>query len=56
MVRGENSLITAIEAKKPFYWDIYKESNKAHKQKLEDFEQYLKSENYPEKLIQAQTA
>ncbi len=55
MVRGENSLITALEAWKAFYWDIYKESNQAHIQKLEDFTLYLTTEKYPLNLILAQT-
>lgn len=54
IVRGENSLIPALESKKAFYWDIYKESNGAHTQKIEDFSQYLETQKYPDEIIQAQ--
>jgi hypothetical protein len=30
IVRGENTLITALFAGKPWLWDIYRESNEAH--------------------------
>ncbi|MGE4444151.1 MAG: elongation factor P maturation arginine rhamnosyltransferase EarP [Candidatus Altimarinota bacterium] len=42
IVRGENSLVAAIGAKKPFLWDIYKEHNEAHKYKIEDFISFLR--------------
>lgn len=42
IVRGENSLVPALEAHAPFFWDIYKESNNAHIQKIQDFANYLK--------------
>lgn len=43
IVRGENSLISAIVSKKPFLWDIYKEHNNAHTEKIEDFILFLKT-------------
>jgi hypothetical protein len=43
IVRWENSLINSLFTKKPFLWDIYKEHNEAHKEKIEDFSQYLLS-------------
>ena len=52
IVRGENSLIAALEAKKPFFWDIYKESNMAHIQKIQDFVQYLETINADTILIE----
>lgn len=42
IVRGENSLIDAILAGKAFLWDIYKERNGAHEEKIEDFIEFLK--------------
>jgi hypothetical protein len=54
IVRGENSLITALQTQKPFYWDIYKESNMAHVQKIQDFTGYLKQKKYNNALIEAQ--
>jgi hypothetical protein len=36
LVRGENTLVTAICAGKPWLWDIYRESNGAHAGKLAD--------------------
>lgn len=36
IVRGENSLIGAMLAGKPFLWDIYRESNGAHEEKIRD--------------------
>lgn len=41
MVRGENSLVSTILAGKPFLWDIYRENNGAHQEKMEDFEEYV---------------
>lgn len=41
-VRWENSLVEAILSWKPFIWDIYKEINKAHKEKISDFVAYIK--------------
>jgi len=43
IVRWENSLISSILTWKPFLWDIYKEHNLAHKEKIEDFSNYLKN-------------
>ncbi|MDD5769610.1 MAG: elongation factor P maturation arginine rhamnosyltransferase EarP [Candidatus Gracilibacteria bacterium] len=43
IVRGENSLINSILSGKPFLWDIYKENNSAHKEKIEDFSKYILS-------------
>lgn len=37
IVRGENSLVGAMLAEKPFLWDIYRESNGAHEEKIRDF-------------------
>jgi hypothetical protein len=42
IVRGENSLVPALESQAPFFWDIYKESNNAHIQKIQDFTNYLR--------------
>lgn len=41
IVRWENSLVSAIWAKQPFLWDIYKEHNEAHTYKVEDFILFL---------------
>lgn len=41
IVRGENSLVSALLAGKPFLWDIYKENNGAHLGKMEDFGEYV---------------
>ena len=41
IVRWENSLVESIFTEKPFLWDIYKENNLAHKEKIEDFSTYL---------------
>lgn len=41
IVRGENSLGESMLSGKEFLWDIYKEANGAHKEKIEDFSQYL---------------
>lgn len=41
-VRWENSLVEAILSWKPFIWDIYKEFNNAHKEKIADFTKFLK--------------
>lgn len=43
LVRGENSLVWALWTWKPFLWDIYKEHNKAHQYKIQDFCQYLQT-------------
>jgi len=43
IVRWENSLINSLFTQKPFLWDIYKEHNEAHKEKIKDFSQYLVS-------------
>lgn len=37
IVRWENSLCTSLSYWKPTLWDIYKENNKAHLYKIEDF-------------------
>lgn len=37
IVRGENSLCQGLISGKPVLWDIYKESNGAHREKTEDF-------------------
>jgi hypothetical protein len=54
IVRWENSLITALESWKPFYWDIYKERNSAHQEKIYDFCEYLKTKWYDDDYITAQ--
>ena len=54
IVRWENSVISALQAKKPFFWDIYKEKNNAHIGKIQDFANYLRSCWYPESLVQIQ--
>lgn len=54
IVRWENSLITALESWKPFYWDIYKERNSAHQEKIYDFCEYLKMKWYDDDYITAQ--
>lgn len=41
IVRWENSLVWAILSGKPFLWDIYKEHNGAHKEKIDDFQEFL---------------
>lgn len=41
-VRGENSLISSILSWKPTLWDIYKEKNNAHIEKIDDFIDFLK--------------
>lgn len=41
IVRGENSLVSAVLAKKPFLWDIYRENNGAHREKMSDFGEYV---------------
>lgn len=45
IVRWENSLVWALMSKMPFLWDIYKEHNKAHKEKIEDFWNFLISKS-----------
>jgi Elongation-Factor P (EF-P) rhamnosyltransferase EarP len=45
IVRGENTLITAVFADKPWLWDIYRESNGAHSGKLADCLDTLASKN-----------
>ncbi|MDD2916856.1 MAG: elongation factor P maturation arginine rhamnosyltransferase EarP [Candidatus Gracilibacteria bacterium] len=42
IVRGENSLCQALISGKPTLWDIYKESNGAHREKIEDYCHFLK--------------
>jgi hypothetical protein len=43
IVRWENSFMESLWTWKPFLWDIYKESNEAHKEKIHDFSMYLTS-------------
>lgn len=43
IVRWENSLVNSLLTWKPFLWDIYKEHNWAHKEKIQDFSTYLLS-------------
>lgn len=45
IVRWENSLVWALMTKNPFLWDIYKEHNGAHKEKIEDFWNFLISKS-----------
>lgn len=40
-MRGENSLCQGILSGKPVLWDIYKEKNGAHREKIEDFIQWM---------------
>lgn len=47
VVRGENSLCQALISGKPVLWDIYKESNGAHEEKIEDYCSFLQ-EKFPE--------
>ncbi len=42
IVRGENSAAKAMLAGKPFLWDFYKETNGAHREKIEDFLSFLR--------------
>ncbi len=41
IVRGENTLVTALTSGRPFLWDIYQESNGVHSAKMQDFVDYL---------------
>ncbi len=41
IVRGENSLCQALISSKPALWDIYKESNGAHREKIDDYLVFL---------------
>ena len=41
IVRWENSLVNSLLTTKPFLWDIYKEHNLAHNEKIDDFSNYL---------------
>lgn len=41
IVRGENSLCQGLLSGKPLLWDIYKEKNGAHREKTEDFIQWI---------------
>lgn len=41
IVRGENTLASAILAGKPFLWDIYREDNGAHLEKMSDFCKFI---------------
>lgn len=43
IVRWENSLVLGMLTGKPFLWDIYKEHNLAHTEKMDDFSNYLKN-------------
>jgi uncharacterized repeat protein (TIGR03837 family) len=49
-VRGEDSLLSALWAAKPFIWQIYPQSDGAHEDKLMAFLQLLKA---PESLVRA---
>lgn len=40
-MRGENSLCSGLLSEKPVLWDIYKENNGAHVEKIEDYIQFL---------------
>lgn len=44
VVRGENSLCQALISGKPVLWDIYKESNVAHIEKIEDYLVFLQKQ------------
>ena len=44
VVRGENSLCQALISGKPALWDIYKESNWAHSEKIEDYLVFLETQ------------
>ncbi len=54
MVRGEDSLVRALWAGKPLVWDIYKQDDGVHWQKLRAFAQ-MYSESMPESVAQAWT-
>lgn len=54
IVRGENSLISALDSSTPFFWDIYKENNMAHIGKIQDFANYLKTMWYSQDIVEAQ--
>ncbi len=41
IVRWENSLCTSLSSWKPTLWDIYKENNEAHNEKIDDFLEFL---------------
>ena len=41
IIRGEHSFAMALQSKKPFLWDIYKESNGAHIEKIREAEENL---------------
>lgn len=41
IVRWENSICTSLSLWKPTLWDIYKESNNAHNDKINDFSNFL---------------
>lgn len=43
IVRWENSLCTSLSYWKPTLWDIYKEDNEAHNEKINDFLDFLNS-------------
>lgn len=46
-MRGENSLCQGLIAGKPVLWDIYKENNGAHIEKIEDYLAFLEMQ-FPE--------
>ncbi|MFA5916881.1 MAG: elongation factor P maturation arginine rhamnosyltransferase EarP [Candidatus Gracilibacteria bacterium] len=48
IVRGENSLCTSLSSGKPTLWDIYKENNKAHNEKIDDFLIFLEENKIQE--------
>ncbi len=47
IVRGENSLCQGLISGKPVLWDIYKEKNGAHTEKIEDYLLFL-GKQFPE--------
>lgn len=49
IVRWENSLVESILSGKELLWDIYKENNGAHKEKIHDFSTYLRN-NFSDKI------
>jgi len=48
IVRWENSLCTSLSSWKPTFWDIYKENNKAHDEKIDDFLIFLEENKIQE--------
>ncbi len=54
ITRWENSLCTSLSLWKPTLWDIYKENNKAHNEKIYDFLEFLE-ENKIQEIEYAKT-